>query len=477
MLELLNRAGYELNSIGGNIFPCVISKDQKPVGFLLEDGQVALLQEHEDKRPQLEKLAAFSVETEGLEWNQNEGAVLTSYRDYKLVANYDMVKNQPFYTVIQTREDGTARQIQTLLDREAAVDHFLKASELAKKPPQTAQEIHERNVRAFEPERSQPDLPIRDGAVRQELDKIYEIVDHSGRNVGFVRKNGIAVMYGQQGHAQPSLFSTLRDQLAKIGLSLRLHFGLEGRHYAVHDNRHDIAYIQPDLRSISYTSYAAPAHRLQLNGLIQEIRAQAEQAAPVQTRQPAQEQPQQAAPVQTRQPAQEQPQQAAPAQTRQPAQEQPQQAAPAQTRQPAQEQPQQAAPAQTRQPAQEQPQQAAPAQTRQPAVTRPLSPQQRQDNEYMLQAFDTKIAIADTIKGFNPALYDRQMEIIQAIYGTTDREQLERNLKDGTLDLYDLQAMKERGRQEMNWDMLARQANMEIRQPERQKGDAQAHEQ
>ena len=429
MLELLNRAGYELNSIGGNIFPCVISKDQKPVGFLLEDGQVALLQEHEDKRPQLEKLAAFSVETEGLEWNQNEGAVLTSYRDYKLVANYDMVKNQPFYTVIQTREDGTARQIQTLLDREAAVDHFLKASELAKKPPQTAQEIHERNVRAFEPERSQPDLPIRDGAVRQELDKIYEIVDHSGRNVGFVRKNGIAVMYGQQGHAQPSLFSTLRDQLAKIGLSLRLHFGLEGRHYAVHDNRHDIAYIQPDLRSISYTSYAAPAHRLQLNGLIQEIRAQAEQAAPVQTRQPAQEQPQQAAPVQTRQPAQEQPQQAAP------------------------------------------------AQTRQPAVTRPLSPQQRQDNEYMLQAFDTKIAIADTIKGFNPALYDRQMEIIQAIYGTTDREQLERNLKDGTLDLYDLQAMKERGRQEMNWDMLARQANMEIRQPERQKGDAQAHEQ
>ena len=124
--NLLTDAGYELISISGeNVFPCTIVKDGTPLGFILRDGAVSLLQEHEQARGELEAINTFARNHSGLE-QRPEGLIMTQYRQYTLVANYDSANRTAVYSILENTGNGL-RELQSISNRRA-VQAFVKQS-------------------------------------------------------------------------------------------------------------------------------------------------------------------------------------------------------------------------------------------------------------------------------------------------------------------------------------------------------------
>ena len=371
--NLLTDAGYELISINGeSVFPCTIVKDGAPLGFIMRDGTVSLLPEHEQARGELEAINAFSRSHSGLE-QRPEGLFMTQYQQYALVANYDRTSRAAIYSILERSENGF-REIQRLSNREDAVQSFVKQSGLLLSDQDRKPEKENRPRLVTEP-------------------KQYIIVDPEGKEVGYVGRNGMAKMYADKPKPErPSFLDTLRKKLAEIGMSIRVHYRRKGQHYAVRDDasQRDVAYLTPEQpRSIQYTPYATPQQQARIDAIVEEILAeQARTAAEhLLSQQHTQMQP---APV---------PQQPAPV---------PQQPAPV---------PQQPAP---------DPQQPSPVP--QQSV---LSGQGQQRAVAILHDFDAKMREIAMVEGFNPELASQQKEILVQLYGTLDRSALVNSIAHG----------------------------------------------
>lgn len=256
--NLLTDAGYELISINGeSVFPCTLVKDGAPLGFIMRDGTVSLLPEHEQARGELEAINAFSRSHSGLE-QRPEGLFMTQYQQYALVANYDRTSRAAIYSILERSENGF-REIQRLSNREDAVQSFVKQSGLLLSDQDRKPEKENRPRLVTEP-------------------KQYIIVDPKGKEVGYVGRNGMAKMYADKPKPErPSFLDTLRKKLAEIGMSIRVHYRRKGQHYAVRDDasQRDVAYLTPEQpRSIQYTPYATPQQQARIDAIVEEILAE-----------------------------------------------------------------------------------------------------------------------------------------------------------------------------------------------------------
>ena len=456
LTDTLTKAGYELISIGSEVFPCTIMHDGEPIGFLKQDGAVSLLPEYEQSRGELESVAAYAQEFKDLEQSE-QGLVMTRYRDTFLTVDYSLDTHEPVYHIYRNQENGEPQRLETTADRDAAVSYFMGLSGLARR--QTA-----------EPQKDTPQPKER--AVKPKQQK-YSITNPDGKEVGYIGKNGMAVMYGgKPAHAQPpqpSFFDKLREKLAEIGLAIRVHFRRGGTHYAIHDKAHDIAYISPD-RKISYTSYATPEQTQKIDALDAEIMA--ERAAPAQEQAaPSQEQEkEQTVQLQTP-PVQEAVQHDAPSvpseetisevaqSIQQPVQEQEIDAADlmqavAVPNSPAQEAPEQEAVQETQQPApavqetaQENSAPAAPAQeskddqqkqARETALMAAPDEEMRNTREMVLHDFERGKEEMKLLGTFNTEADERKKDAFIKLYGTEDETKFLADLGAGKYDKPDL---------------------------------------
>lgn len=256
--NLLTDAGYELISINGeSVFPCTIVKDGAPLGFIMRDGTVSLLPEHEQARGELEAINAFARSHSGLE-QRPEGLMMTQYRQYALVANYDPKSRSAIYSILERTENGF-RETQRISNREDAVQAFVKQSGLLLSHQDREPQKENRPRLVTEP-------------------KQYIIVDPEGKEVGYVGRNGMAKMYADKPKPErPSFLDTLRKKLAEIGMSIRVHYRRKGQHYAVRDDasQRDVAYLTPEQpRSIQYTPYATPQQQARIDAIVEEILAE-----------------------------------------------------------------------------------------------------------------------------------------------------------------------------------------------------------
>lgn len=376
--NLLTDAGYELISINGeSVFPCTLVKDGAPLGFIMRDGTVSLLPEHEQARGELEAINAFSRSHSGLE-QRPEGLFMTQYQQYALVANYDRTSRAAIYSILERSENGF-REIQRLSNREDAVQSFVKQSGLLLSDQDRKPEKENRPRLVTEP-------------------KQYIIVDPEGKEVGYVGRNGMAKMYADKPKPErPSFLDTLRKKLAEIGMSIRVHYRRKGQHYAVRDDasQRDVAYLTPEQpRSIQYTPYATPQQQARIDAIVEEILAEQARAA--------------AEPMPSQQLTQAQlPQQ----QAVQPF--------------PVPQQSSQQAP--QRQTAQAEKVQFSPA----PKEPVQQASQQQQRGTAILNDFDMKLREIAMMEGFNPELASRQKEILTQLYGTLDRSALEKSIAHG----------------------------------------------
>ena len=282
--NLLTDAGYELISISGeNVFPCTIVKDGTPLGFILRDGAVSLLQEHEQARGELEAINTFARNHSGLE-QRPEGLIMTQYRQYTLVANYDSANRTAVYSILENTGNGL-RELQSISNREDAVQAFVKQSGLLLSHQDREPQKENRPRLVTEP-------------------KQYVIVDPAGKEVGYVGRNGMAKMYADKPKPErPSFLDMLRKKLAEIGMSIRVHYRRKGQHYAVRDDvsQRDVAYLTPEQpRSSQYTPYATPQQQARIDAIVEEILAEQTRTAaePIHSQQHTQTQPAHQAPAQ-----------------------------------------------------------------------------------------------------------------------------------------------------------------------------------
>lgn len=270
LTDTLTKSGYELISIGAEIFPCTIMLGGEPIGFLKQDGAVSLLPEYEPSRRELESIAEYSREFGSLE-QSSHGLIMTRYQDTFLAVEYNPENHAPVYQIYKEQENGEPQRIEVTADRNAAVSQFMGLSGLV---------------------RGQTEEPQKDTDKQKEYEvkpqeKKYSITNRNGEEVGYIGKNGMAVMYSSKSEHtephQPSFFSRLKEKLAEIGLAIRVHFRRSGAHYAIHDKEHDIAYISPE-HQISYTSYATPEQTKKIDALVAEILAERKEPAREQER-------------------------------------------------------------------------------------------------------------------------------------------------------------------------------------------------
>ena len=260
--ELMTKAGYELTSIGAEIFPCTLTRDREPIGFLKEDGTVSLLREFEAAREELEAIAAYGQEYGMLE-NIPEGQLMTSFRDVSMTVQYDFGLRQPVYRIYRETDNGK-ELLSVTGDRENSVTQFLSFSGLSQSPQRES--VSEISTRSQELSSQKPVV------------QKYSIRNEDGKEVGYISSKGKAVLYGQQPApaVKPSFFDKLRQKISEIGLAVRVQFQRNGAHYAIHNQTSDIAYISPE-QQITYTPSATDEQRKKIDALVAEILAEREQ--------------------------------------------------------------------------------------------------------------------------------------------------------------------------------------------------------
>lgn len=409
--NLLTNSGYELISIMGNsVFPCTVVKDGQPLGFILQNGTVSLLPEHENVRAELEAINTFARNHRGLE-QRPEGLLMTQYQNCMLTADYDAQNRQAVYKIYERRENGEQVLLQSSFDRGQAVAEFVRVSNLAvsRAEPVPQQEQNHQQ---------QPQY------VTQE--KQYRIVDPAGQEVGYIGRNGMATMYSQQQREpkRPSFLELLRKKLSEIGLSIRVHYQRKGQHYAIRDNaQRDVAYLRPEAPTeIQYTNYATPQQQSRIDAIVAEIMMEQGRTAP----QPFLQE-QHTVPVQ--QVVQEQRHVPAP--------------------QPVQEQ--KSVPIQQPVPEQE-------------------TQEAQREKAAILHDFDMKMSEIKMMEGFNPQLSEQQTDIVMQLYGTLDREALEESIDLGHFNLRNLDQNFERAGLKGQWESLLPKAQKDQLTPP-QKGE------
>ena len=436
--NLLTKAGYELISIfGDNVFPCTVIKEGKPLGFIHENGTVELMAQYESSRAELEAINHFAQEHNGLK-QLPEGWLMLDFKGCMLIADYDIQKQQTVYKIYEQRNNGELSLISSRPSQNEAVEEFWRVSRLMVSPVSKQRQEQEQN--------QQPQYVTQ----QSNQEKQYQIVNQEGQEVGYVDRSGKVTMYDQKKEPRrPSFLEILRKKLSEIQMSIRVHYEKRGAHFAIRDkNQRDVAYLRPEEPTdIQYTNNATPEQRGKISTIVQDVLRETQEIEPVQR--PVQTE--QTAPV--HQPVQVE--QAAPVQ--QPVQVE--QTVPVQQATPVQ----QAVPVQQTVPVE----QAAPVQQTAPVQ---LTPEAQREKAIILADFDKKMNEMKMMEGFNPQLSQTQTDIIAQMYGTTDRQALEKSIDLGYINLKDLDQNFERAGLKAQWEALLPKAQKDQLTPP-QKGE------
>jgi hypothetical protein len=128
LVTYLEALGYTVQEQRGIRPFCVVMRGTEPVGFLLDDYSLKLMDDGED-RESLQKILDFVRENQNLTLKGKNEYVLATYLSHQLTTFFDVQNKIPKYTVYITEESGKA--LSTLYtDREAALRSFVRDTEM-----------------------------------------------------------------------------------------------------------------------------------------------------------------------------------------------------------------------------------------------------------------------------------------------------------------------------------------------------------
>lgn len=280
VLEALSKSGYEVNSIGSDVFPAALVFEGNPCGFILPDLSASLIPEHEAKRPALDQVILHAVNIQGLEEIGGE-AKLSQYENTVLTVVYDFYDNREIYHISSLEEDGQLVLMETCYEKVEATQKFAARSGLVGNMPTSA--YQKTRIQRF------MDIIRKRGyssiaASQKDSFRAYDITDTDGKIVGYIGKNDFVTItsddrrhnndlrsaYQQtsnQTPALPAFFDKLKELLKGIGLALKVSFTPSGRHYAIQDQHVQVATVN-EKQEVTYTQQATESHKRKINAAV-----------------------------------------------------------------------------------------------------------------------------------------------------------------------------------------------------------------
>ena len=284
VMDMLVKSGYEAISIGNDVLPCTLRKDDELIGFLMEDFSVKLLPEHENKRESLQKEIKFSLDNQGLETVENEYK-LSQYQDVILTADYDFEEEKPIYNIYYLY-NGEYILRSSSYDKQEATRDFASRSGLVPSEIPTPERNTERIEQFI---KAVKDRGFKLLENKKEPFRAYDITDKDGNVVGFIGKDNLVTLTTDNEMTKriitetyrntnpnrvmlPSFFEKLKERLKEIGMALKVVFNRGGRHYAIQNEQHQEIATVNENREVTYTSQAKKEEIEKINRMVDEIK-------------------------------------------------------------------------------------------------------------------------------------------------------------------------------------------------------------
>jgi len=283
LMDILTKSGYEVSSVGNDVFPCALSKDNVPVGFLMPDFSLSLVSNHEAERDSLNKAISFALDSQDLETVGGEFK-LSQYQNIVLTTAYDYQAEKPIFNISSIDKDKNLTLLNSVEDKVAATQDFAARSGLvAGQIEQPAQGID--RIAQFVDRIKEKGYSL--AAAVDEAHKVYEIFDRDNNVVGYIGKNNRVTITTEKVKAKrfltdtyidtnpnkivlPSFFEKLKERLKEIGLALKVIFTREGQHYSINDKHVEVATIN-EKHEVTYTSSATSEHMEKINAMVKDI--------------------------------------------------------------------------------------------------------------------------------------------------------------------------------------------------------------
>lgn len=279
--DTLTKAGYEIHSTGDDILPAAITKDNGPVGFLMPDLSVSLVEDKAHFRDSIQNALDFAIENQGLPQMDNE-YILTQYGKTILTAEYDYDEQQQNYNIYSISDNGRT-VIDSYTDKGKATQMFAGLSGLVG-DGKTVKE-NDRTQTYFD---KLINLGYKISNAIEESNRAYEITDGSNNVVGYINHNNKLTLttdvprhrktltdtyLNTNSHtvALPSFFERLKNLLKEIGLALKVTFTSHGERYAINDKNKEIAVIDQN-HNVAYNPLATTEQMDRINRLVDEIK-------------------------------------------------------------------------------------------------------------------------------------------------------------------------------------------------------------
>lgn len=284
IMNILTKAGYEINSTGNNVLPAALTRDGEPVGFLMPDLTVSLVTEKTHFKDSIQNALDFAIENNDLQQMDGE-YILTQYGKTVLTADYDFEEQHAVYKIYSL--DGGGRTIIDSFDqKEQATAKFAELSGLVGGDRGQVLQNEKIRIDTFVSKLTEKGYKII--TALSDAHRAYEITDKNDAVIGYISKtNKLTLITDNQAQRKdltdtylntsnrtvvlPTFFERLKNLLIGIGLALKVHFTSQGQHYSINDKNVQIATVDA-LQNVVYTPQATSEHMERIDQIVSEIK-------------------------------------------------------------------------------------------------------------------------------------------------------------------------------------------------------------
>ncbi len=240
LLQLLEAMGYKIFAAGQDSFPCSITKDSVPIGFLNENLELSCIPGTEKNHELIQSVIEYSKENFGRHKIFEEQFLISQYENYFLTSNFDMEEQRPIYHVYKKPEnDFTCQELCNGTSKEEVVKQFVEESGLSKELYQKPKE-------------------------KTEVTQSHE----NKQNIPSLTQNPAEKIM-----AEPSPFQKLKGKLHEFGFRLKIAFSGQELFSKIYQDTQTVGVLDQGL-NVTYTKNISPQIQQKVDQALKTVKTQ-----------------------------------------------------------------------------------------------------------------------------------------------------------------------------------------------------------
>lgn len=220
-LKLLKEMGYELAATGENSFPCAVTKDNVPLGFINENLEISCIPGAEKNMEIIQTAIEYSKENFGRFKVFENNFLISQHLNYFLSSSFDINEKKPIYHIHkQSDRNGVCEEIFNGTSKKEVVMLFVENSGLGKEIEQTP------NCGTIE-----TNAEVKIPEIKQEMDNLKQAPTEKIMN-------------------EPNPFQKLKDKLQVVKIKLKFLFSHQGIYGELSKENQSIGAIDNNLNVV-----------------------------------------------------------------------------------------------------------------------------------------------------------------------------------------------------------------------------------